>query len=57
MPRQAWPAAVDSEGRPREGAQVAELTGYLPATLPGWLAGMRVIARRERPHPGAAATD
>lgn len=53
MPRQAWRAAIDGDGMPREGAQVAELTGYLPATLTGWPAGMRVIARRERPHPGA----
>ena len=53
VPRQAWRAAIDSDGLPREGAQVAELTGYLPATLRGWPAGMRVIARRERPHPGA----
>jgi hypothetical protein len=53
VPRQAWRAAVDSDGLPREGAQVAELTGYLPDTLRGWPAGMRVIARRERPHPGA----
>jgi hypothetical protein len=53
VPRQAWRAAVDGDGLPREGAQVAELTGYLPATLKGWPVGMRVLARRERPHPGA----
>lgn len=53
VPRQAWRAAIDGDGLPREGAQVAELTAYLPATLRGWPAGMRVIARRERPHPGA----
>lgn len=53
VPRQAWRAALDGDGSPREGAQVAELTRYLPATLRGWPAGMRVIARRERPHPGA----
>jgi hypothetical protein len=53
VPRQAWRAALDGDGTPREGAQVAELTGYLPDTLRGWPAGMRVIARRERPHPGA----
>jgi hypothetical protein len=53
VPRQAWRAAIDSDGMPRDGAQVAELTAYLPATLKGWPAGMRVIARRERPHPGA----
>ena len=38
----------------RDGAAVAELTGLLP--LPGWPAGMRVIVRRERPHPGAQLT-
>jgi hypothetical protein len=53
VPRQSWRAAIDGDGLPREGAQVAELTAYLPATLKGWPAGMRVIARRERPHPGA----
>jgi hypothetical protein len=53
VPRQAWRAAVDGDGNPRQGAQVAELTRYLPDTLTGWPAGMRVIARRERPHPGA----
>ncbi|ORW08109.1 IS1380 family transposase [Mycolicibacter longobardus] len=53
VPRQAWRAALDGDGTPREGAQVVELTRYLPDTLRGWPAGMRVIARRERPHPGA----
>ena len=53
VPRQAWRSAIDGDGNPRQGSQVAELTGYLPATLVGWPKGMRVIARRERPHPGA----
>jgi Transposase DDE domain group 1 len=53
VPRQAWRAAVDGDGLPRECAQVAELTAYLPDTLTGWPIGMRIIARRERPHPGA----
>jgi hypothetical protein len=53
LPKQAWRRALDADGRPREGAQVAELTGWLPATFKGWPPGMRVIARRERPHPGA----
>jgi hypothetical protein len=60
IPEQAWRAAVDGDGEPREGAQVAELTAWLPAptraSRPGpkdWPPGMRVIARRERPHPGA----
>ena len=37
--------------RARPGAWVAELTGLLD--LAGWPAGMRVIVRKERPHPGA----
>ena len=41
------------DGRRRDGAQVAELTRWMPATLTGWPPGMRLIARRERPHPGA----
>ena len=54
LPRQAWRAALDADGQPRDGAQVAELTRYLPdMTAHGWPAGMRVIVRRERPHPGA----
>lgn len=53
VPRQAWRSAIDTDGQPRDGAQVAELTRYLPTTLVGWPKGMRVIARRERPHPGA----
>jgi hypothetical protein len=60
IPSQAWRAALDGDGQPRDGAQVAELTAWMPApvraTRPGptdWPAGMRVIARRERPHPGA----
>ena len=53
VPRQAWRTAIDTDGQPRDGAQVAELTAYLPSTLVGWPKGMRVIARRERPHPGA----
>jgi hypothetical protein len=53
VPQQAWRAAIDGDGEPRDGAQVAELTAYLPDTLTGWPPGMRIIARRERPHPGA----
>jgi hypothetical protein len=54
LPRQAWRAALDPNGLPRHGAQVAELTRYLPGgTGKPWPPGMRVIARRERPHPGA----
>ncbi len=35
----------------RDGAALAEITGLL--NLSGWPGGMRVIVRRERPHPGA----
>lgn len=42
---------VSEGGQPRDGADVAEFTGLLD--LDDWPAGMRVIARRERPHPGA----
>jgi hypothetical protein len=53
LPAQVWRAALDTDGRPRQGAQVAELTRWLPTTFSGWPPGMRIIARRERPHPGA----
>ena len=51
---EAWDAALDGDGRPRPGAQVCELTGLLPKLQGrGWPPGMRIICRRERPHPGA----
>ena len=58
IPEQAWRAALDGDGEPRDGAQVAELTAWMPptsrtGTSNDWPPGMRVIARRERPHPGA----
>jgi hypothetical protein len=45
--------ALDPDGRPRTGAQVAEVTRHLRPARDPWPPGMRVIARRERPHPGA----
>ncbi len=51
IPPTVWTPAYDAEQSPRDGAWVAELTGLLD--LSGWPAGMRVIARKERPHPGA----
>jgi hypothetical protein len=53
LPEQAWRRALDTDGRTRDGAHVAELTRWMPATFTGWPPGMRIIARRERPHPGA----
>ncbi|MFF7575828.1 IS1380 family transposase [Streptomyces sp. NPDC008061] len=50
VPDSAWTVAVEPGGRVREGAWVAELAGNV---LKGWPAGMRLIVRKERPHPGA----
>ena len=51
LPEQAWTPAYDADGRVRPGAWVAELTGMVK--LDGWPKGMRLIVRKERPHPGA----
>jgi len=51
IPERVWTAAVTTDGEVRDGAEVAEVTGLLD--LHRWPAGMRVIVRRERPHPGA----
>ena len=51
IPAEVWTPAHDADDEIRDGAWVAELTGLLD--LSGWPPGMRVIARKERPHPGA----
>ncbi|WP_327103462.1 IS1380 family transposase [Nonomuraea glycinis] len=51
LPAGAWTPAYDAQGQARPGAWVAEITGL--ANLTSWPKGMRVIARKERPHPGA----
>jgi hypothetical protein len=51
VPAAAWTPAYDGDGLVRDGAWVAELTGLLD--LSSWPKGIRVIARKERPHPGA----
>jgi hypothetical protein len=61
LPEAAWTVAVDATGEPRPVdeselpvAQIAELTGLLPGlTGAGWPEQMRILVRRERPHPGA----
>jgi hypothetical protein len=54
VPKKAWTPAIDADGDVREHADVVEITGLLPDTLrEAWPAGMRVIVRREHPHPGA----
>jgi hypothetical protein len=50
IPAPAWTPAIETDGEVRDGAWVAELTGDL---LAGWPKGMRLIVRKERPHPGA----
>jgi hypothetical protein len=51
IPARAWAPAYDADGQVRPGAWVAEITGMLD--LSAWPKGMRVIVRKERPHPGA----
>jgi hypothetical protein len=50
-PKRSWSPAIETDGELREGADVAEATGLLD--LSAWPSGMRIIVRRERPHPGA----
>ncbi|WP_079149990.1 IS1380 family transposase [Streptomyces hygroscopicus] len=50
VPASAWTPAVEPDGEVRAGAWVAELDGDC---LKGWPKGMRLIVRKERPHPGA----
>ena len=51
IPEHVWEPAYDADGQIRPGAWVAEVTGLFD--LAGWPPGMRLIVRRERPHPGA----
>lgn len=52
VPASAWTVAVEPGGAIRDGAWVAELDAGSDC-LKGWPAGMRLIVRKERPHPGA----
>ena len=51
VPKAVWAPALDADGAARDGGDVAELTDLLD--LRAWPPGMRVVVRRERPHPGA----
>jgi hypothetical protein len=51
IPTDVWTPAYDAHDQIRDGAWVAELTGLLDMSK--WPKGMRVIVRKERPHPGA----
>jgi hypothetical protein len=48
---QDWMPALDTDGEPRDGAEICEITGLVGAG--GYPEGSRFIVRRERPHPGA----
>jgi hypothetical protein len=49
-PAPAWTAATEPGGEIRDGAWIAEITSDC---LTGWPRGMRLIVRKERPHPRA----
>jgi hypothetical protein len=54
LPKTAWMPAIEADGSIRDGADVAGITGLLgDLSVMGWPDRMRVIVRRERPHPGA----
>jgi hypothetical protein len=54
-PESVWQPAITADGTDeREGAEITEITGLVD--LSGWPDGMRLIARREDPHPGAQLT-
>lgn len=57
LPEQAWTPAITAAGDPRQKADVAELTGLMGPVWKDlkdpWPVGMRLLVRRERPHPGA----
>lgn len=54
VPKDTWSVALDADGEVREHADVVEITGLLPTSIrDAWPADMRVIVRREHPHPGA----
>lgn len=54
VPASAWTPAVETGGGIRDGAWGAELTGDV---LTGWPKGMRLIVRKERPHPRGPGAD
>ncbi|MEU2598415.1 IS1380 family transposase [Streptomyces hirsutus] len=52
VPASAWTPAVEPDGGIRDGAWVAEIDAGSDCVT-GWPKGMRLIVRKERPHPGA----
>ena len=60
VPKQAWQPAITADGSDwREHAEVTEITDLVSDlfdTTRAWPSGLRMIARREQPHPGAQLT-
>ena len=55
IPQRVWAAAIDADGTPRRRRRAGRdhRPRFPPAALADYPPGMRVIVRRERPHPGA----
>ncbi len=60
LPKRAWRPAITADGADwREHAEVAEITHLIGGVFDStraWPTGLRMIARREQPHPGAQLT-
>ncbi len=60
LPQRAWRPAISADGSDwREHAEVAEITHLVQGVFDStrtWPSGLRMIARREQPHPGAQLT-
>jgi hypothetical protein len=60
LPKRAWSPAITADGSDwREHAEIAEIThlvGDVFDATRAWPTGLRMIARRELPHPGAQLT-
>jgi hypothetical protein len=60
LPQRAWRPAISADGSDwRDHAEVAEITnlvGDVFDSTRAWPSGLRMIARREQPHPGAQLT-
>jgi hypothetical protein len=60
LPQRAWQPAITADGTDwRDHAEVAEITHLVDDVFDStraWPSGLRMIARREQPHPGAQLT-
>ena len=60
LPKRAWQPAISADGSDwRDHAEVAEITHLVSDVFDAtraWPSGLRMIARREQPHPGAQLT-